>query len=44
MRAIIDRLRVAATPPWTDEMGVILQDGAFKRLMRQVPADEAVTL
>jgi hypothetical protein len=44
MRAMIEGLRAAAEPPWTDEMGVILRDGEFKRAMYLVPADEAAAL
>lgn len=41
MREMIDWLGAADAPPWTDQTGVILRDGAFKRAMRLVPADEA---
>ena len=41
MQDMIDGLREAAVPPWTDEMGVILRDGAFQRAMRLVPDGEA---
>ncbi len=44
MREMIDRLGAATTPPWTDQIGVILHDGSFKRAMRLVPADEAQAL
>jgi hypothetical protein len=44
MRETIARLTAAAAPPWTDETGVFLLDGAFKRAMRLVPADEAEAL
>ena len=44
MREAIDALRAAAAPPWTDEMGVILRDGAFQRAMRLMPEDEAQAL
>ena len=44
MRASIERMRAASVPPWVDEMGVILEDGAFKRAMWLVPADEGQAL
>lgn len=44
MREMIDRLRTAGTPPWKDEMAVILEDGSFKRAMRLVPEQEARAL
>jgi len=44
MREMIDRLKAASVPPWQDEMGVILDDGAFQRAMRLVRADEAQAL
>jgi hypothetical protein len=44
MRDMIDRLSAATVPPWTDETGVVLRDGAFKRAMRLVPTNEAETL
>lgn len=44
MREMIDQLVAATAPPWTDQMGVILRDGSFKRAMRLVPADEADAL
>ena len=44
MREMIDGLRAAVAPPWTDEMGVILRDGAFQRAMRLMPEDEAQAL
>ncbi len=44
MLETIDALLAAAVPPWTDEMGVILRDGAFQRAMRLVPEDEAQAL
>ncbi|HKM64955.1 MAG TPA: hypothetical protein VJY39_20950 [Acidisphaera sp.] len=44
MRQMIDRLSAAAVPPWKDQMGVILDDGAFQRAMRLVPPDEARSL
>lgn len=44
MRAMIERLRAADMAPWKDEMGVILDDGAFQRAMRLVPEAEARAL
>lgn len=44
MREMIDRLTAASVPPWKDQMGVILDDGAFRRAMRLVPNDEAQAL
>lgn len=44
MRETIDRLSAAAAPPWTDQTEVFLLDGAFKRAMQLVPADEADAL
>lgn len=44
MRAMIDRLRDASVPPWRDEMGAILDEGAFQRAMRMVPAQETQAL
>lgn len=44
MREMIDRLGAAITPPWKDEMAVILEDGSFKRAMRLVPEQEARAL
>jgi hypothetical protein len=44
MLEMIDLLRNASAPPWTDQTAVILQDGAFRRAMRLVPADEAEAL
>ncbi len=44
MHAMIGRLKAASAPPWRDQMGAILDDGAFKRAMRLVPAEEAQTL
>ncbi len=44
MRAMIDRLAAAATPPWQDHIGAILDDGAFQRAMRLVPDEEAQAL
>lgn len=44
MRTMIDRLVGAAVPPWKDHMAAILDDGAFQRAMRLVPADEAQAL
>ena len=44
MREAIGRLRGASVPPWRDEAGVILEDGAFRRAMRMVPAAEAEAL
>lgn len=44
MREMIDRLSATAVPPWKDQMGVILDDGAFQRAMRLVPAHEAQAL
>lgn len=44
MREMIDQLNKAAVPPWTDQTGVILYDGTFKRAMRLVPPGEAETL
>ncbi len=44
MRGMIDMLSTASAPPWTDETDVILHDGAFKRAMRLVAADEAQAL
>ncbi len=44
MREMIDRLNAATTPPWKDEMTVILEDGAFQRAMRLVPEEEARSL
>ena len=44
MRGMIERLRGCDAPPWTDQMGVILDDGAFQRAMRLVPDAEARAL
>ncbi len=44
MRQTIERLASADAPPWKDRMGAILEDGAFQRAMRLVPADEARAL
>ena len=44
MRDMIDRLRATDTPPWKDQMGVILDDGTFQRAMRLVPDAEAQSL
>ncbi len=44
MREMIERLKAASEPWWKDEMAVILDDGAFQRAMRLVPADEAQRL
>ena len=44
MREMIDRLNAASVPPWKDQMGVILDDGAFRRAMRLVPTEEAQAL
>ena len=44
MRGMIEALRGECVPPWTDEMGVILRDGAFRRAMHSVPDDEAQSL
>lgn len=41
---MIDRLSATDVPPWTDQMGVILDDGAFQRAMRLVPELEARAL
>ena len=38
---MIERLKVAPAPPWKDDAGVILDDGAFRRAMRLVPTEEA---
>lgn len=44
MREMIEQLRAATAPYWRDEMGVILDDGAFQRAMRLVPPQEAQEL
>jgi hypothetical protein len=44
MRAMIDRLRSGVMPGWKDQMGPILDDGAFKRAMASVPMAEAEAL
>jgi hypothetical protein len=44
MREMIERLRSATVPPWTEQTGVFLLDGAFKRAMPLVPAEEAEAL
>lgn len=44
MTATIERLRAATLPPWKDQMGSILEDGAFQRAMRLVPEAEAQAL
>lgn len=44
MRQMIELLSAASAPPWTDEAGVMLHDGAFKRAMRLVGPDEAEAL
>jgi hypothetical protein len=44
MRDMVDRLKATSVPPWRDEAGVILDDGAFQRAMRLVPPDEAQAL
>ncbi len=44
MRGMIDRLAAATAPPWTAHMEIILDEGAFKRAMRLVPAAEAERL
>ena len=41
MTEMIARLKAASEPYWRDEAGVILDDGAFRRAMRHVPAEEA---
>ncbi len=41
---MLAELRATDVPPWTDQTGVILRDGAFKRAMRLVPGDEAAAL
>ena len=41
---MIDRLVGESLPPWKDQMGVILDDGAFQRAMQHVPMDEAKVL
>ncbi len=41
---MIARLKAASMPPWKDQMGAILDDGAFQRAMRLIPADEAQAL
>lgn len=41
---MIGRLGAAATPPWKDELAVILEDGSFQRAMRLVPHEEAQAL
>lgn len=42
MLGMIARLRGTDVPPWKEEKGVILDDGAFQRAMRMVPAEEAL--
>ena len=44
MRGMIERLGGLAVAPWADAMGAILEDGAFQRAMRLVPAGEAQAL
>jgi hypothetical protein len=44
MMAMIARLETATAPPWDTQVAIILDDGAFKRAMRLVPADEAQAL
>jgi len=44
MRETIEALKATDVPPWKDEMGVILRDGAFKRAMWLVPDDESKVL
>ena len=44
MVGMIERLKAASAPFWRDEAAVILDDGAFQRAMRLVPADEAKAL
>ena len=44
MQGMIARLAGAEVPPWKDQMGVILDDGAFQRAMRLVPDAEAQAL
>ena len=44
MLEMIARLREATTPPWKDEVAVILDDGSFRRAMRLVPEGEAQVL
>jgi hypothetical protein len=44
MREMIDRLRATTVPFWPNEAAVILDDGAFQRAMRLVPAEEAQAL
>ena len=44
MHDMINGLSTASAAPWTDQTGVILMDGIFKRAMRLVPNDEAETL
>lgn len=44
MREMIERLKAADVPPWQDQVGAILDDGAFQRAMRLVPAEEARAL
>jgi hypothetical protein len=44
MRATIARLTQTVAPPWKDQTGVILEDGAFRRAMRLVPAAEGEAL
>ena len=44
MREMIERLRATSVPPWKNQMAIILDDGAFQRAMRLVPAEEARAL
>ncbi len=41
---MIDRLVGESVPPWKDQMGIILDDGAFQRAMQHVAMDEAKVL
>ena len=43
-QAMIGRLKAAEAPCWRDEAAVFLDDGAFQRAMRLVPAPEAAAL
>jgi hypothetical protein len=44
MREMIDQISTLAVPPWADQTGVILLDGAFRRALRLVPTEEAEML